>query len=148
MFDILMFLFENYPQVEYAPDRDTLAIKLNAAGFELGEIEQVLDWLGELDAMDSGLQLRQSGLRSYADVEEARLDAESRGFLLFLEQSGLIDAAQREWIIDRVMAMDEDDITEQIRWVALVLLWSQHPGQNFLLLEDMVFNHGASPTLH
>ena len=104
MFDILMFLFENYPQVEYAPDRDTLAIKLNAAGFELGEIEQVLDWLGELDAMDSGLQLRQSGLRSYADVEEARLDAESRGFLLFLEQSGLIDAAQREWIIDRVIS--------------------------------------------
>ncbi len=150
MFDIFLFLFENYPQIDRAPDRDTLAIKLNAAGFEINEIEQVLDWLGELTDVQFANHAipHVNALRHYTTAELAKLDTASRGFLLFLQQSGMINAAQREWIIERVMALDEDDIEEKIRWIALVLLWSQHPEQNIVLLEDMIFHHNATPTVH
>ncbi|MDA8226077.1 MAG: DUF494 domain-containing protein [Betaproteobacteria bacterium] len=154
MFDILLYLFENYPQIESTPDRDTLAIKLNAAGFQLSEIEQVLDWLGELDGIHgddypSSLAGGRDALRCFSSDEQLRLGVEEQSFLLFLQQSGIIDDLQREWIIDRVMALDEDDnIAEKIRWITLVVLWSHHPDQNFLLLEDMLFNQNAAPTLH
>lgn len=154
MFDILLYLFENYPQIESTPDRDTLAIKLNAAGFQLSEIEQVLDWLGELDGIHGedyppSLAGGRDALRCFNSDEQLRLGVEEQSFLLFLQQSGIIDDLQREWIIDRVMALDEDDnIAEKIRWITLVVLWSQHPDQNFLLLEDMLFNQNAAPTLH
>ncbi len=153
MFDILLFLFENYPHINLAPDRDTLTIKLSAAGFHTSEIEQVLDWLAQLagihdDACSAAL-LEHAHVRCYTEDEARALDVESRGFLLFLQQSGIINPIQREWIIDRVMALDEDENTpDKIRWIALAVLWSQHPDQNFLLLEDMLFNHNAAPTLH
>ena len=48
MFDVLVFLFENYYQSESYPDQDTLTRKLHAAGFENEDIHEALDWLNGL----------------------------------------------------------------------------------------------------
>lgn len=153
MFEILLFLFENYPQREAAPDRDRLAIKLSAVGFEMDEIEQVLDWLVELadiptDPYPINL-IESNGLRYYSEHEMRVLDVGSRGFLLFLQQSGVINVLQREWIIDRAIILSSDDnLPDKIRWMAWMVLWSRHPDQNFLPLENMIFNHHAALSLH
>ena len=41
MFDVLVYLFENYYQTETYPDQDTLERKLHAAGFGNDDIQ---DW--------------------------------------------------------------------------------------------------------
>lgn len=153
MFDILIFLFENYPQIELAPDRDALTIKLNAAGFNVGEIDQALDWFSDLDSLNStqypASLAEHHAIRVYAPYEVERIDAESRGFLLLLQHAGIINPLQREWIIDRVLALDEREPSlEKIKWIALIVLWSQMPGQDYSLLEDLLFNHGTALAIH
>ena len=42
----------------------------------------------------------------YTDREMEHLDLECRGFLMFLEQMGILTATSRELVVDRVMALD------------------------------------------
>jgi Smg protein len=153
MLEILIYLFENYPQVELAPDRDALALKLMAAGFNGDEIDHALDWFSDLSTLNGATypdsMLSSGATRFYAGEEQAQLDTECQGLLMFLEQAGILNPLQREWVIDRVLALDEDEITpEKIKWIALMVLWSQNPNQDYLLLEDMLFNDGNTLPVH
>ena len=79
------------------------------------------------------------------DVEQARLDAGSRGFITYLEQIGILSPPQREILIDRLLALETPDIdVEQIKWVVLMVLFSQ-PGQElaYARMEDLVFEESA-----
>jgi Smg protein len=67
--------------------------------------------------------------------------ADVRGFLLHLEHVGILSATQRELVIDRLLALDADDISiDQVKWVVLMVLFSQ-PGQEqaYARMEDLVF---------
>ena len=80
-------------------------------------------------------------LRVYDPFEQIRLNAGCRGYLLYLEQAGILSPVQRELVIDRLVALDTDDIdTEQIKWVVMMVLFSQ-PGQeqSYARMEDLVF---------
>ncbi len=73
------------------------------------------------------------------------MDAECRGFLLFLEQVKVLDATTRELVVDRVMALESESIDlEQLKWVVLMVLFNQ-PGQEtmFSWMEDFVFDREA-----
>ncbi len=75
------------------------------------------------------LKSEQQSFRIYSDEECGKLDTECRGFLLFLEQMGVLDHATREMVIDRVMALDSEEVDlEQLKWVILMVLFNQ-PGQ-------------------
>ena len=45
MYDILVYLFENCQQAELAYDRERVAKKLSAAGFDDSDISEALHWL-------------------------------------------------------------------------------------------------------
>ena len=78
-------------------------------------------------------------MRVFSDGELARLSTECRGFLLTLERLGILSLQQREIVIDRLLALDADELdTEQLKWVVLMVLSSQ-PGQEraFAQLEDL-----------
>ena len=54
----------------------------------------------------------------------------------------ILSAAQREVVIDRLLALEADDIDiEQLKWVVLMVLFSQ-PGQEnaYQRMEDLVFD--------
>ena len=143
--DILIYVFDRYmfdesPEV---PEREALARDLESAGFGEANVERALDWLADLagqrsrsellaaalpvEAADSTATLR--SLRIYAPSEMVRLSADCRGLLLSLEEADILKPAQRELVIDRLLALDVDDLTlEQVRWVVLMVLSSQ-PGQ-------------------
>ena len=53
MFDILVYLFENYYQTDLYPDQDALARKLSAAGFERDDISDALVWLRGLSTAET-----------------------------------------------------------------------------------------------
>ena len=49
MFDVLVYVYENFWSVDSCPQLDQLGRKLSAAGFEPDEIEQALQWLAGLN---------------------------------------------------------------------------------------------------
>jgi Smg protein len=82
-------------------------------------------------------------IRIFDACEQARLDTECRGYILYLENIGILSAAQRELVIDRLLALDVRHIDiEQVKWVVLMVLFSQ-PGQQsaYLRMEDLVFDN-------
>ena len=145
--DVLMYLFETYVDTEDEPepDQNELRDELSRAGFGDPEIERALDWLDGLTEHQESLVFHQSsgrGTRLYSDFEQQRLDAACRGYILYLEQIGILSAPQREILIDRLLALDAPDIdVEQIKWVVLMVLFSQ-PGQElaYARMEDLVFD--------
>ena len=48
MFDVLVYLYENYWRPDACPEHAQLARKLTAVGFESDEIEEALSWLDGL----------------------------------------------------------------------------------------------------
>jgi Smg protein len=61
---------------------------------------------------------------------------------MFLEQNGILNSGNREIVIDRVMALENEDIsTEQLKWIVLMVLLSQ-PDEEiaFSRMEDIVYN--------
>jgi len=133
--DVLLYLFENFfsEEPDAGRDRDSQQSALLNAGFAVTEIRKAFDWLDGLSRMRLGAELlRPPGgapVRVYAPEELLRLDAECRGFLMFLEGNGILDAAQRELVLDRVMALDLDELDlDDLKWVVLMVLFNQ-PGQ-------------------
>ncbi len=148
--DVLKYLFETYIDTdeEPEPNQNLLRSELVRAGFGSTEIDRALDWLdGLTDHQDSLVYNAQTenGMRIYGDVEQERLDSSCRGYITYLEQIGILSPPQREILIDRLLALDSPDIdVEQIKWVVLMVLFSQ-PGQEtaYARMEDLVFEEGA-----
>lgn len=144
--DVLLYLFEHffYDDPDAVRDRDSLQTGLIQAGFSPAEISKAFDWLDELASQrpSNGAALGTAGpMRLYADVEEAKLDVECRGFLMFLEANGILDATQRELVIDRAMALDQDEVDlEDLKWVVLMVLFNQ-PGSEaaYAWMESQMF---------
>lgn len=143
--DILIHLFENFLDAEDEPEpsRDALKLELERAGYPEPEVERALTWLDGLaeDRVSGLADSAPRSMRVFNAHELSRLDTAVRGYLLHLEQIGILSSAQREVVIDRLLALDTDDIdTEQMKWVVLMVLFSQ-PGQEqaYERMEDLVF---------
>lgn len=152
--DILIYLYENYMDGELAPpsDQNDLRNELTQAGFTTGEIDKAFDWLDELAdnaQWPQGEAHQSQSLRIFTEEETARLDVDSRGLLLFLEQNEILTQTARELVIERSLALDTPVITEEeLKWIILLVLMNQ-PGQEaaFARMEDMVYNE-APQYLH
>lgn len=157
--DILLYVFDRYmfDEAPEVPEREALARHLATAGFGEDNVERALDWLADLAGLrqhaalaadEAGTPRATPSLRLYSPQELARLSAECRGLLLTLETSQILLPAQRELVIDRLLALDVEDLTpEQVRWVALMVLSSQ-PGQEQACarMETLVFDAESSAT--
>ena len=144
--DILIHLFENFLDADddSAPSRDALKQELEQAGYPETDVERALAWLESL-AADPDRAMNEGtarAVRVFSGHEQVRLDTDVRGYLLHLENLGILSAAQREVVIDRLLALEADDIDiEQLKWVVLMVLFSQ-PGQEnaYQRMEDLVYD--------
>lgn len=142
MYDILVYLFENCQQREVAHERERIAKKLSAAGFEHADISEALHWLaGVMRTPQSGpvmLPDARASFRAYAPRELAKLDAQCRGFLVTLEQSGILTPQDREVVIERSLAASGSALTiEQLKLIVLMVLWNQRTPTSQLVAEDL-----------
>ena len=149
--DVLLYLFEHYfyDDPDAVRDRDSLQNGLIQAGFSPTEINKAFDWLDELARQRplSASPRINTPVRVYSDPELDRLDSECRGFLMFLEHSGVIDADQRELVLDRVMALDQDELDlDDLKWVVLMVLFNQ-PGSEaaYAWMESQMFEDEPEP---
>jgi Smg protein len=142
MYDILVYVFENCRQADIAHDSELVAKKLSAAGFEDDDISEALSWLaGVVRIVHRDLaplpDLRAT-FRTYAPKELAKLDAECRGFLLTLEQSGILEPSTREHVLERALATTGGTLSlEQLKLIVLMVLWNQQTPTSRLLAEDL-----------
>ena len=146
--DILIYVFDQYMLAELpeVPERETLAADLERAGFGRHNVERALDWLADLAGERSRPEFTVNrALRVFSDLEVEHISSDCRGYLLQLENDGILSPLQREIVIDRLVALqsgedgDEVDI-DRLKWLVLMVLSSQ-PGQEQACarMEDLMF---------
>lgn len=151
--DVLLYLFENYPNNEL---QDDIAVRddLDEAGFLPEEVDDAFAWLRGTDAGRQHL-LGVPGdhaIRLYADIELERLSADCQGYLLRLQHHGILSGAIREVVIDRLMALADEDgpdngviELEQLKWVVMMVLSSQADDAAYARMEAMLHAEDAVP---
>jgi Smg protein len=142
MYDILAYLFENCQQAELADDRERVVRKLSAAGFEDSDISEALHWLAGVLSAPRGashaLPNARTSFRAFAPRELVKLDAGCRGFLITLEQSGMLTAETRELVLERSLAASGAALSlDQLKLIVLMVLWNQQTSTSRLLAEDL-----------
>jgi Smg protein len=147
MFEILVYLYENYYTPQACPAADVLAKRLVAAGFEHDDIDDALGWLyGLAETTERCVDLAKlpvKGTRIYADIEYQRLGTEAIGFITFLDSAGILPAPLREIVIERALASPEAPVPlSKIKIVALMVLWSQEAEIDNLVLEELLDDEG------
>lgn len=154
--DVLLYLFEHYftDDADLVRDRDSLRSgplfdELGQAGFSPAEINKAFEWLDALALQRPAVSAPRTGgpTRVYFGPELDKLDVECRGFLLFLEQHGILDAGQRELVLDRAMALDQDELDlDDLKWVVLMVLFNQ-PGSEaaYAWMETQMFADEPEP---
>ncbi|MGA8862375.1 MAG: DUF494 domain-containing protein [Gallionella sp.] len=142
MFEILMYLFESYFDAGSYPDPDKLSRKLSAAGFEGEEISEALTWLSALQEQNPESypeSLEHTGQRHYAELELQLIGDQARQFLLFSEQQKLISTVEREMIIDRSVALKQENLAlDKLKLIMLMVLWNRHQDLDPLLIEELL----------
>lgn len=152
--DVLLYLFENYLEGELEDDnfQDNLKLELEQAGFPSREIEQAFAWLDSLSASETSVaeMVSQSAsadaIRMYAKEEREIIPTDCQGFLLHLEQLGILSPASREQVIDRLLdlAAGEQVSQDQLKWVVLMVLFSQSGDKTaYAELEEMMHSYDA-----
>jgi Smg protein len=165
MFEVLVYVYENYWQGAACPEFERLGRKLTAAGFDAEEIQQALVWLDGLNIAAKGTQISlpdtdtntansdnaesasafarmqaqsSNSLRIYSVAEQEHLGAQSLGFVCFLEASGVLPPYMREIVLDRAMAAPGDPVTlDDLKIIVLMVYWSFGEEPDALVLDEL-----------
>ena len=151
MFEVLVFVYENYWQGNACPQLEQLGRKLSAVGFELDDIRQALHWLADLNIASHQAQLIDISsarseqhpasiysLRVYSAAEQDQLGAACLGFIKFLESAGVLSAHMREIVIDRAMAVPASPIAlDDLKIIVLMVYWSFVLEPDALVLDEL-----------
>lgn len=148
MFEVLVFVYENYWRGDACPELPQLERKLSAHGFEPDEIHDALVWLDGLNlvAENTSVQMGHThafapasdSLRVYSTAEQDHLGAECLGFISFLESSGVLPPAMREIVLDRAMAVTEGPVTlDDLKVIVLMVYWRFGHEPDALILDEL-----------
>lgn len=165
MFEVLVYVYENYWQGDACPELDQLGRKLTAAGFEASEIQDALVWLNGLNiaahstqiclppsdeelpesavssrpSTTAGMQNQSPGsMRVYSVAEQDHLGAEILGFVTFLESADVLPPHMREIVIDRAMAAPGSPVTlDDLKIIVLMVYWSFGEEPDALVLDEL-----------
>lgn len=140
MFDVLVYLYENYWRPDACPDHAQLSRKLTAVGFESEEIEDALSWLDGLTGVTDSPVSEQSAhaMRVYTPTEQEHLGMASISFISFLESAGVLPPPMREMVVDRAMALPEVPVPlEDLKIIVLMVFWSLGEEPDALILDEL-----------
>ncbi|KQT12402.1 DUF494 domain-containing protein [Ramlibacter sp. Leaf400] len=146
MFEVLVFVYENYWRGDACPELHQLGRKLSAQGFEAEEIQQALAWLDGLNFAAQSTQLPDpppaapspDSMRVYSVAEQDHLGAQCLGFVSFLESAGVMPPAMREIVLDRAMAAPGDPVSiDDLKIIVLMVYWSMGREPDALVLDEL-----------
>ncbi|WP_427914286.1 DUF494 domain-containing protein [Ramlibacter sp. MMS24-I3-19] len=149
MFEVLVFVYENYWRGDACPELELLGRKLSAQGFEPEEIQQALVWLDGLHLVAHGTELDTTAsaplssasvhsMRIYSVAEQDHLGSQCLGFISFLESAGVLPPALREIVVDRAMAAPGDPVSvDDLKIIVLMVYWSMGQEPDALVLDEL-----------
>lgn len=155
MFEVLVFVYENYYTGDSCPEPAHLERKLNAVGFASDEIDDAMVWLkglntaagGSIGLADTSQRtlpepwLREpspTSVRIYSAMEQLHLGAQCLGFISFLESAGVLPAHMREVVIDRAMAASGSPVSlDDLKIIILMVYWSFGQEPDALILDEL-----------
>ena len=140
MFEVLVYLYENYWRPDACPKPKQLSRKLSAVGFEPEEIHDALRWLdGLADSAEAVTgQPVLGSMRIYTDAEREVLDENAVGFITFLESAGVLPAPMREMVVDRAVAAGGGPMAlEDLKIIVLMVFWSLGEEPDALVLDEL-----------
>lgn len=157
MFEVLVFVYENYYVGNSCPEPVHLERKLNAVGFDSEEVADAMVWLKELNAAAHGtlrtsngggaqpsppeLWLREpsaDSVRIYTTHEQNHLGPQCMGFICFMEFAGALATPMREVVIDRCMAVPGGPVTlDDLKTIILMVYWSFGEEPDALVLDEL-----------
>lgn len=152
MFEVLVFVYENYWRGDACPELHQLQRKLSAHGFEPDEIHDALVWLDGLNTAAENIEVAEApaaegdwapepsatSMRVYSIAEQDQLGAECLGFISFLEGSGVLPAALREIVVDRAMAAQDGPVPlEALKIIVLMVYWRFGHEPDALVLDEL-----------
>jgi Smg protein len=145
MFEVLVFIFENYIAHHALPDDEVMAQELSAAGFDRTDIVGAVNWFQEMKSMLTqppvSYSHKHTATRMLTNAELKKINPESISFVLFLQQATVINDVERDLIIDRAMALEQDQVNiEEMRWITMIALWNEGREKDYLFVEDALFN--------
>jgi len=150
MFEVLVFVYENYRRGDACPELYQLERKLSAHGFEPEEIHDALRWLDGLNSAAQNILLpdesqaewtpqpSNASMRVFSIAEQDHLGADCLGFLSFLESAGVLPPALREIVVDRAMATAGDPVSlDQLKIIVLMVYWRFSIEPDALVLDEL-----------
>ena len=140
MFDVLVYLYENYWRPDACPEPRQLRRKLSAVGFESEEIQDALRWLDGLAGTAESVTGTQAAasMRIYTEAEQEALGENSIGFISFLESAGVLPPPMREMVIDRATAIGGGPIDlDDLKVIVLMVFWSLGEEPDALILDEL-----------
>ena len=142
MFEILMYLFESYFDAGSYPEPDKLSRKLSAAGFEDDDISEALTWLSALQEQNPTAIPRASSTPDSAILPNWNCSSSATkraSSCCSAEQQHLISAVEREMIIDRSVALKQENLAlDKLKLIMLMVLWNRHQDLDPLLIEELL----------
>ncbi len=144
IFDVLMYLFENYmdEDSDTLPDSDVVKTELLQAGFESKEVNRAFSWLESLSMESSDIQpTAAASFRIFSEKEKERLDVDCQNLLMTLTRTGILNSVNRELVLDRAIALEESLTLDKLKWIVLIVLLNQ-PDEELALarMEDMIYD--------
>ncbi len=140
MFDVLVYLYENYWRPDACPSHPQLSRKLSAVGFDSDEIQDALKWLDGLAGSAESCADSHGGqsLRIYSEAERELLGDESIGFISFLESAGVLPPPMREMVVDRATAIGDGPVElDDLKIIVLMVFWSLGEEPDALILDEL-----------
>ena len=155
MFDVLVYVYQNYWHGDSCPELSRLERKLSAVGFASDEIRDAIEWLDGLNLAAQGTQNQDApsqpdivqaastqqsplSLRVYSLAEQEQLGASGLGFISFLESADVLPPSMREIVIDRAMFIEQDKISlDKLKLIILMVYWSLGEEPDALILDEL-----------
>ena len=154
MFEVLVYVYENYWQGDACPELPQLSRKLTAVGFEAEEIQAALIWLDGLNTAAQSTQIylpavdltlpetmqapSAGSMRAYSVAEQEHIGSQALGFMSFLETSGVLPPQMREIVIDRAMATPDSPVElDDLKIIVLMVYWSFGKEPDALVLDEL-----------
>ena len=160
MFEVLVYVYENYWGLDVCPELPHLRRRLTAVGFDADDIQAALIWLDGLNMAAQSTQVylpfpatdkpdivRQvanmqaqspQSMRGYSTAEQIHLGSQVLGYVSFLESAGVLPPHMREIVIDRAMATQGNPVDlDDLKIIVLMVYWSFGQEPDSLVLDEL-----------
>lgn len=140
--EVVVFLFKNFlrPDGTLPDNQDILVTNLHNVGFPKELIYQAFEWLASLGKQQKFVcEPSKGALRVFTPEETAKINLGCIQFIKLLERKGILNPKSREMVINQLMQLGENVVVADVKWVSLLVLFSQ-PDQHatLALLEKII----------